>query len=188
MDGDAENDRPLPWPLFTIDFEASCLGSGTYPIEVGVCRWRSPETTIEGWSTLIRPVESWSKEGRWSPASQEIHGIREVELAAGLSPTDAILALNQIVGSRAAYCDGGPYDLHWARMLSRASSVAATFKIGDFDMLTASCDQLGYMRLHRWLDRASPRHRARDDAERLMKSLARGLRLDHGTSSDITVP
>lgn len=37
----------------------------------------------------------------------------------------------------------------------------------------------------RWLDRTPARHRARDDTEGLMKTLARGLGVEHGTSTDI---
>lgn len=91
-------DDVLPWPLMTIDFEASSLDEGTYPIEVGVCRWTSPDATIEGWSTLIAPIPAWCDHGSWSPSSQEVHGIKPEELAAGMSPTEAIAALNAITG------------------------------------------------------------------------------------------
>lgn len=183
-----EDAHPLPWPLFTIDFEASSLDAGTYPIEVGICRWSSPDRPIEGWSTLIQPLPEWDRHGSWSPVSQEVHGIDREQIDAGLTPTDTICALNAILDGRPAYCDGGSYDVHWARMLASGSGVRPTFAIGDFDHLAVLCDQIGYMRLVRWLDRAPARHRARDDAERLMKALARGLGLEHGTSVDIVIP
>jgi hypothetical protein len=93
-----------------------------------------------------------------------------------------------MIGSHPAFCDGGTYDLNWARMLARASRVPATFKIGDFDMITARCDQVGYMRLVRWLDRSAIPHRARGDAERLMKALAHGFGLKVGDSIDVPLP
>lgn len=175
----------LPWPLVTIDFEASSLDEGTYPIEVGVCRWSSPEASIEGWSTLIAPIPQWREHGSWWPASQEIHGIRPEELESGASPTEAITALNQITRGRPAFCDGGQHDVRWARMLASASGVRPIWPIGDFDHLAVELDQAGYARMLRWMERAPPRHRARDDAERLMKGLARGLGIDHGTSRSI---
>lgn len=135
----------MPWPIITIDFEASSLDDGTYPIEVGVCRWSAPDRPIEGWSTLIVPIPAWRDHGSWSPASQEVHGIRREELDTGMTPTQAVIALNTIVGTKTASCDGGPYDLNWARMLAGASGVRATFQIGDFDALTGHCDQAGYM-------------------------------------------
>jgi hypothetical protein len=97
------------------------------------------------------------------------------------------MALNNILGDRPAYCDGRPHDLNWALMLARASGVPATFKIGDFDMLTGALPQCGYMRMVPWLDRVRPGHRARDDTEQLMRALAWGLAIEHGTSSDIGV-
>lgn len=187
MDAEPENPRSLPWPLFTIDFEASSLEARSYPIEVGVCLWRSPEHRIEGWSTLIRPTELWAEHGSWSPQSQEVHGIRREELDAGMTPADAVAALNAILGDHVAYCDGGASDLAWTRRLVLAAKTANAWRYGDVDALFARCDQSGYMRLVRWLDRTPARHRARDDAERLMKALARGFGLEHGTSIDIVI-
>lgn len=175
----------LPWPIVTIDFEASSLDDGTYPIEVGVCRWTSPDASIEGWSTLIEPIPAWREHGSWSPSSQAVHGIRREELDSGMSPTRAIATLNQITGGHPAFCDGGEHDLHWARMLSRASGIRPTWAIGDFDHVAMLLDQLGYRGMLEWMDRAPPRHRARDDAERLMKALARGLGIEHGPSVTI---
>ena len=177
----------LPWPLLTIDFEASSLDEGTYPIEVGVCRWTSPDRPIEGWSTLIDPIPAWRDHGSWSPAAESIHGITRLEIDTGMSPTQVVATLNAITDGHPAFCDGGPHDEHWARMLVRASGVRPRFALGDFDHLGTRLDQLGYMRMLRWMDRAPPRHRARDDAERLMKALARGLGVEHGTSVDISI-
>ena len=175
----------LPWPLVALDFEASSLGSSSYPIEVGLCIWDGPDEPIRGWSTLIKPTETWLAQGEWNPASATIHGINPDELLTGMEPTDVVAALNSLVGDRPAWCDGGAYDVHWARTLTRASGILPIFQIGHWDMLTSPLDQTEYMRMVRWLDRAPPRHRARDDAERLIKALARGLRLQHGSSLDL---
>lgn len=175
------------WPIVTINFEASSLDNGTYPIEVGVCRWVAQDRCIEGWSTLIRPAEAWRANGSWSLASQEVHGILLADLESGMDPADAVRTLNSIIGDQIAFCDGGEYDVRWARMLIGASGVRPTFRLGDFDDLALQCDQIGYIRLVRWLDRAPARHRARADAERLMKALARGFGLQHGASQDISI-
>ena len=180
-------DDALPWPLITIDFEASSLDEGTYPIEVGVCRWTAADQPIEGWSALLVPIPAWREHGSWSAASQEIHGIHREELEHGLSPTDAIVALNAITGGHPAFCDGGGHDFHWARMMARASGVRPTWPIGDFDHVGTLLDPPGYARMVAWLDRAAPRHRARDDAERLMKALARGLSVEDLDSVDLTI-
>lgn len=177
----------MPWPIFTIDFEASSLDDGTYPIEVGVCRWDSLAKPIEGWSMLIKPIPAWKEHGSWCPSSQSVHGIKNDELDNGVSPTNVVSILNDILDANTAFCDGGAHDQHWAWMLARASGVKPKWKIQGFDQLAGRLEQLGYMRMLRWLERALPRHRARDDAERLMKALARGMGVEHGTSVDITI-
>ena len=179
--------RSLPWPLFTIDFEASTLGPGSYPIEVGVCRWCGPDHPIEGWSTLIRPIPLWTEKGVWGAAAQEVHGIRREELQDGMDPTDAVAALNIIIQNNAAFCDGGVSDFGWARRLVIAAGVMNTFKLGDFDMLTGFCDSDGYGRLVRWLDKNPAPHRARPDAERLMVSLRHGLNLQSNGSARVSL-
>ena len=184
---DLERNPLVVWPLFTIDFEASSLAVGTFPIEVGVCRWISPDRQIEGWSTLIRLLPEWDAEGSWSPASQAIHGISRAELETGMTATEVITVLNRVVGTGTAYCDGGIHDVRWASMLARGSNEPPSFTIGDFDHLALCADPAGYRRLVHWLDRAPTRHRALDDAERLMVALAHGFGLDHGTPTAIVI-
>lgn len=175
----------LPWPLFTIDFEASALGPLSYPIEIGICRWLAPGAPLQVWSALIRPASEWSNERHWDPVSARVHGIPQESLEAGLTPTAAVAAANRFIAGMPdakpiLYCDGGAHDLHWARTLAAASKAKPFFRLGDFDYLTGSLHQLQYMRMVRWHDRASVRHRAGDDAERLLKGLARGLKVQHG--------
>lgn len=158
---------------------------GSFPIEVGVCRWTSANDVIEGWSTLIKPVPEWNENGSWSIASEEVHHIPRAALDRGGAPAEAMTALNAIVGSQTAFCDGGAYDGYWLTTLARAAGVVPSFKLADFDALIGRLDQRGYTRMLRFLDRAPPRHRARDDAERLMKALARGMGANHGTSRNI---
>lgn len=170
----------LPWPLITLDFEASALDARSYPIEVGICRWQAPDAPLEGWSTLITPTEHWATHGLWSRASELVHGIAQEELYEGLSPTETIERLNQIAGAGACYCDGGTYDLDWARKLNAASEIKATFKLGDWDMLTAHLAPNEYMQAIHWMDQTSIPHRAGPDAQRLMKALARALGVADG--------
>ncbi len=57
-----------------IDFEASSLMRGSFPIEVGLAVDSGP---VHIW--LIRPAPGWEE---WSPASQAIHGISLAQLHA----------------------------------------------------------------------------------------------------------
>lgn len=128
----------LPWPLVTLDFEASSLGKSSYPIEVGICRWLSPDRPLESWSTLIQPTEEWRTGGEWSIASSLVHMITQDELETGMEPTEVVGALNRFIGSHTAWCDGGEFDLHWALRLVSASKVRPEFKLEEW----------GYARRH----------------------------------------
>src|SRR3546814_8676472 len=83
------NDK-VPWPLFTIDFEASGLGEFTYPIEIGIAAWRAPNLPVETWSSLISPPMAWGQHRIWSREGEAVHGISREELAGGISPLEAL--------------------------------------------------------------------------------------------------
>lgn len=165
----------LPWPIHTIDFEASSLDDGTYPIEVGIARWVAPTSDIETWSTLIRPLANWERYGSWSPKAEAVHGVPREQLAQGLGPNEAMARLNAIVESNFAYCDGGDFDRHWFGMLQHAAGQSASFHLASFDDLKLRLDHSGQFRLQTWLDDTPTPHRAGPDAQRLLMSLARGL-------------
>lgn len=170
----------LQWPVVAIDFEASSLDADSYPIEVGIARWRGPEERIETWSTLIRPPAEW-RSRRWSLASQEIHGIRPEDLEGGIDPVDALRRLNSLAG-RMTFCDGGQSDLRWLGGLEDAAGIDATFLLRDADALGSILHARRWRRMARWLDRAKARHRAADDAERIIRALAVSLNRTYGHS------
>lgn len=174
----------LQWPLSALDFEASSLDDDSYPIEIGVARWRAPDAPLEVWSTLIRPPEEWSRR-RWSGRSQEVHGIRREELEDGMDPIDALLRANSLIG-RMVFCDGGQSDLRWLGGLEDAAGRDATFLLRDADALGSVLHPRRWRRMARWLDRAKPRHRAGPDAERLLRALAVALNRTYGNS--IVIP
>lgn len=175
MSEDAEG--VLPWPLLTIDFEASSLAPGSYPIEIGVARWQSSGRPIEGWSTLIRPVPLWRETGSWTAEAQGIHGIPRKDLENGIDPAELLSILNRVIGSHAAFCDGGRSDFGWARRLVLAAGVMNTFRLGDFNMLIGRCNGEGQARVVEWFRNNPAPHRASGDAERLLRGLAHGLGL-----------
>ena len=174
------------WPLVTIDFEASGLSAGAYPIEVGVCVWRGPGEPLFGWSSLIKPLAAWSDHGDWCETAEAVPCIPRTQLDGGIEPSQVLLTLNTILDDGGiGWCDGVPFDVGWARKLSRAADARPTFRIGHLDMLTAKLDLDAYKRMASWLDAIEPAHRARADAERLMQRLARGLGIEHGPILDI---
>ncbi|NVJ98168.1 MAG: hypothetical protein HWE25_08450 [Alphaproteobacteria bacterium] len=72
-------------PFAFIDFEASALIEGSWPIEFGWAIVR-PNRTIESASYLIQPAPHWDM-AYWSDESQKVHGITIDDLQKeGLAP------------------------------------------------------------------------------------------------------
>lgn len=175
--GDPEHpvEARLPWPLFTIDFEASGLGEFTYPIEIGIACWPAPNLDIETWSTLIKPPEEWFLHRIWNAASEEVHGIHRHELAHGATPAGALAHANKLIGSHVAFCDGGEHDLRWLLHLAHAAGIPPSFHLADWDALGGALTPSQYAAMINWCERQATHHRAGEDAERLMRALAAGL-------------
>jgi hypothetical protein len=165
-----------------IDFEASSLDQDSYPIEVGLALWPAPDEPILGWSALIRPAGEWTRCGHWSPASAKVHGIRGSDLLVrGQEPARVAAALNAALGPNGiAWCDGGPYDAHWAGALFKTGGIKPTFALGDWSRLAAMLGAAARERALAWLEQAPTRHRARADAEQLLLALAYGTGAEVG--------
>jgi hypothetical protein len=165
----------LPWPIHTLDFEASGLGEFTYPIEIGVARWMLPDEPINYWSVLIKPTEDWRRYRIWMPESEQVHGITQSELDQGVCPRLALEHANALVGDRAVFCDGGEHDLRWLRHLSHAAQLRPSFKLADWKGLVAGLSPDQHARMVQWQSREPVRHRAGEDAQRHLMALASGL-------------
>jgi hypothetical protein len=178
-----------PWPVWTIDFEASSLEHDGYPIEVGLACWPARDEPILGWSTLIRPAWDWSLNGHWSAASARVHRIRGRDLLEqGQDPALVAAALNEAIESGGvAWCDGGPYDAHWTRALFKAAGIAPAFTLGDWHQLATTLGPAARARALDWLEQTPARHRARADAEGLLLALAHGLGIEAGPVQDLAV-
>ena len=94
------------------------------------------------------------------------------DLAHGIPPASALTLANRLANERTAYCDGGSYDMYWLTRLSVAASKSPDFSLGSWggliDMLS-TCDQ---ETITEWLEDNPSIHRARPDAERLLRALA----------------
>lgn len=168
--------HPSPWPLATIDFEASSLEWDGYPIEVGVAVWQDANAPVLGWSTLICPPLAWREGGHWSLASAKVHGVTRAELLAdGLSVNRVAARLNALLEPYGtAWCDGGRFDADWLRLLFRVAGIDPAFVLRDWADLVSDWDETSHRRAR--LRLATPlRHRARADAERLMVATAAGM-------------
>jgi hypothetical protein len=93
-----------------VDFEASSLDSGSFPIEVA---WVNENG--QGESHLIRPERAWTS---WSPQSEKIHGISRPILFREGKPADWVArrALTALTGA-ILVSDNPAFDGHWLSML-----------------------------------------------------------------------
>lgn len=166
----------VQWPVLSIDFEASGLGEGTYPIEAGVAVWDSIDHPIYSWSSLITETAEWKANGLWHPESELIHNIPRTELASGNSPREVMSALNHIIGAgEVVFCDGGRHDEFWLRRLEAAAGIRAKFSLEDWIPLLGNLDFDVLDRACRWAAEQTVEHRAGPDAESNLKAFSVGL-------------
>lgn len=159
------------YPIAVIDFEASSLEHGSYPIEVGVAICDQAGGAMRCWSALIRPTGSWSMGGHWSKASQRIHGITREELADGMAVREAMQQLNTLLSPvGAALYDGGEYDLYWLARLADAARIEPTFALHDWAQAFGA-DQDALKNALEWLHASPTPHRAEADTQRLLRAL-----------------
>ena len=164
--------EPILWPLIVLDFEASSVLPQSYPIEVGLAIWKGLGSSIETWSTLICPTKDWINNGTWIAEAQAIHGIAPHDLSSGMSASDTLDRLNDLVADSTAYVDGGTYDQYWMMRLAFAGGMDIIPQMGNWlDVVNALSDD-EQSHLQQWLrDHAAP-HRAGPDSVRLMRAYA----------------
>ncbi|HQS49032.1 MAG: hypothetical protein B7Y12_03285 [Rhizobiales bacterium 24-66-13] len=176
MPGKEQQLPTIPWPLRIIDFEASSLEDGGYPIEVGVAVWPALEEPIQVWSALIRPTQDWTDFGHWSELSQDVHGIDRAELATAEPPMVVARTLNTLIGRGPVWCDSGPFDAYWMDALFEAAGIKPSFTLRSWDGLLRELGDEVSEGIRDQLEHAEVRHRAGEDAAMLMDALAAGLR------------
>lgn len=164
-------------PVLVVDFEASCLGEFSYPIEAGIARWDGPGRAIVTWSSLIMPQPRWISHGDWTWEAQQVHGISPSDLERGLSPHDVVSGMRNVsAGVGRALCDGGEHDMRWLVRLTMASGWPhLPFGLDDFDQMTMSLDADRYATMLATLEATPTPHRAGPDAVRLAQAVATAL-------------
>ena len=179
----------LPWPLLTIDFEASSLEHDGYPIEIGIALWSRGDEPIHAWSALIQPVGEWVRRGHWSQKSAGLHGIARDELMTYGQPVHLLAAaINSVLGDDApVWCDGGVYDATWMAALFKAAGTMPACKLNDWHELKDKLDPHVRRDALSYLRRTTALHRARDDAARLLQAIAHALNIDPGPVQDLSL-
>lgn len=155
-----------------LDVEASGLGRGSYPIEVGF-------VLPEGFShcLLIRPQDDWES---WDPAAEQLHGLSRAQLLLrGLPVRQVAQALNQQLGGMTVYSDAWGNDQTWLALLFDRADMVPMFRLQTLRAL------LSEAQLRLWTstklavtrELALGRHRASNDARILQRTFLRTLEL-----------
>ena len=108
-----------------LDFEASSLLPGSFPIEVA---WVLADGTGE--SHLIKPTDGWLDPARgnpgWSAESERVHGIPLSTLMEQGNPAEEVAARAEAVLSsiQGLACSDGPsHDAYWLQRLYEAGGI-----------------------------------------------------------------
>lgn len=115
----------IEYPVF-IDFEASSLEPGSYPVEVA---WSDCHGEIE--SHLINPyaIDDWTD---WDPCAQDVHGLSRSYLSQhGKHPFTVAKRMNKMLADKIVYCDGGEFDKNWCYTLFSAVGLTSKFELYD---------------------------------------------------------
>lgn len=155
-----------------IDFEASSLGSGSFPTEIG---WAFiAGNRVHSGSSLIRPEPRWIRlPSAWSAASERLTSItRDMLDREGVPADEALPRLLQSVDDRQLLSDEPAWDLYWLGQLIEAAGSSADKPLGNAKVvITEAAARLG--RVPNW--DLPIRHRAEADARRLAEIYARAM-------------
>jgi len=168
--------------VLILDLEASGLGPGSWPIEVGLS-WVE-EGEVRSWSSLIRPEPDWDEEA-WDPMAEEVHGIGRDRLADAPSAWVVAEELLGRLAGRPAYSDAPEFDGRWLRRLLDAHPTEAGVRLLDFDQAVgAVCGARGADWAYERLERTRTPHRAGPDAARMMGAILYGVERDGPPNPD----
>jgi len=150
-----------------IDVEASGLGVGSYPIEVGVAL---PDGMTH--CTLICPPAHWV---HWDSQAEQLHRIsRDSLLVNGRSVLKAAMLLNEWLDGQTVYTDGWGNDSCWLAKLFAEAGIMQRFTLDSVVTLLDSTQKDAW---HPTKDRVLEelrvvRHRASNDALVVQKTVS----------------
>ena len=154
--------------MIILDFEASGLMKGSYPIEIA---WiRDNKKSI---STLIKPSGNWLlNESLWSERSQGVHGIaRDTLVNEGLEIKSVIdLILNDIKEYETIYSDNPFFEQQWLDRLFDEAGISHNYIVRDFKVMLDNISD-PYSMEDAFIQArkiSPPTHRAQRDVEYLL--------------------
>lgn len=144
-----------------IDLEASSLSQNSWPIEVGLSWFR--DGSIQTWSSLIRPEESWDP-ADWSNQSAAVHRIRRERLADAPPAAEVAEQFLDVVGDMTPVSDYPPADRQWLARLLEAGGYSEPLDLADFNIVSfAHFHGYALDQLYETLERRRKPHRAGAD-------------------------
>ncbi|MBP0447798.1 transcriptional regulator [Roseomonas sp. SSH11] len=114
--------------LVFVDFEASSLAPGSYPVEVG---WVAEHG--EGEAHLIRPAPDWVE---WSAESEAVHGLaRERLVREGEPAEDVARRVLDVLGAAGVVVvsDAAKWEQLWLDRLMRAAGLVHSIRIVELE-------------------------------------------------------
>jgi hypothetical protein len=151
-------ERGLLGSALIIDFEATSLSQGSWPIEVAVGWPISGE--VRSW--LIRPDGDWLRRWDWSPAAERLHGIRpSMLLDEGRPAHEVAREVLAASGNALIYSDNVAAEQIWLRRLLSVVPVGIIPRVEPvqdlYDAITGG-GLLGAERVKAAEERAAIRH------------------------------
>lgn len=169
-----------------LDIEASGLGAGSYPIEIGVVL---PDG--RAYCSLIRPVPEWT---RWDPGSEALHRIpRHILGEHGRTVGEVAAALNRLLDGRLIYSDAWGNDSTWLALLFECAGLRQSFRLESLRVLIDERQAAIWHPVKEAvaLELDLSRHRASGDARILQRTWERSRALALGedaVSGDLMMP
>jgi len=156
-----------------IDIEASGLGRGSYPIEIGYIT-----SSNETGCTLIKPPGPWTE---WQLEAEKLHGISRALLRdQGKSVERVANWLNAQFKNTTVYSDGWVNDMCWVGVLFNEAEVYQSFKIESLLTLLSEEEKEHWTDIHdkTITEEALTRHRASTDAKIIQKTYIKVKQLE----------
>jgi putative intracellular protease/amidase len=155
-----------------LDFEASGLGTYSYPIEVGVVM-----SSGEKYCSLIFPASDWQY---WDDQAEKVHGItRDTLFKYGKPITTVTTELNALLSEKTVYSDGWVVDKPWLTQLFYKSGSEPSFSLSALEMILKEPQMAIWSQTKSEVinDLALRRHRASADALIIQETFNRTLRV-----------
>ena len=161
-----------------LDIEASGLGRGSYPIEVGYALADGRSKCL-----LIKPPDDWQM---WDANAERLHGISRAQLRLrGLDVVTVAETLNRELGGMTVYSDAWGNDQSWLALLFDRAERAQGFRLQALHALLSEAQLRQWANTKQAVERemALDRHRASNDARVLQQTYLRTL-----SASDAATP